>query len=121
MGVDLSPVDLHWLWRETDGRLDYCIRLVERGEGIEAAAMFGQFVIWSGLVKICKAHSSDGPLRVDGSLLESKVGMLLEGVRIAESGGVVCRDGYCEDLRRIRHQLDVIAGAVANGVLPPKS
>ncbi len=66
-----NATDLYWLWRETMNRLESYAKRVKEGRDVSGAHEFARYVLWSGLVKLCKENPQASPLPVDGHLLQS--------------------------------------------------
>lgn len=69
--------ELHCIWRETINRLDTFRQRVQENKDVMAASEFCRWLLFSGLIKLFKNNAQDGFLKVDGSLLESKIQTLL--------------------------------------------
>ena len=72
-----EPHELHCIWRETINRLDIFRQRVQENKDVMAASEFCRWLFFSGLIKLFKDNAQDGFLKVDGSLLESKIQTLL--------------------------------------------
>ncbi len=110
--MSFDAVKLHWLWRETNSRLERYRGLVRQRASLAAAADFARYVQQCGLVDIFKAFPAPEPLLVDGNLILGKAKELeAEVCELWRSGAVVeTRDTQLED---IHHKLDLIAGQLS--------
>jgi len=113
--MPFDAVDLHCLWCETNRRLDELARRVRGGDYLQEALEFAQFVFWSGLVKLFKAHPAPAPLQVDSVVIESKIKELQYGCRqwLMEQDKV--RSSKLPtftraEITRLNDKLDMIAG-----------
>jgi hypothetical protein len=55
--------------------------LVREGKSLDEALKFSQFVLWSGVVPLCKNYASDSPFPSDGLRLQKKAERLQVNVR----------------------------------------
>ncbi|HLP78166.1 MAG TPA: hypothetical protein VK327_14760 [Candidatus Paceibacterota bacterium] len=75
LSPDLSSV--HWLWRETDQRLDSLTKSVREGRGVAEASNFARWLQFSGLLKILKPFECERPLPVRVAALTLKMEQLI--------------------------------------------
>ena len=68
---------LHWIWKETDTRLDVLAGRVREGVEVLAASDFARWLQFSGLLEVFDQNLSDGVCKVDGKGIRKKVGDLL--------------------------------------------
>jgi len=104
---------LHWMWRETNNRLDVLSRRVDEGRDVVAASEFVRWLGFSGVLRILELNPSIGVLRVDGGLLRFKADDIL---RRCNACGVVDPDDMrlgLDAVRSIHEKLDLIAGHVS--------
>jgi hypothetical protein len=103
------------LYRETISRIDWYEARVTEGQDLMAALDFARYVLWSGIVPICKEHACDSgaPLKVDGSFLQYRAEDLQRNVQdrfARDNGKIKIRETQLEALNR---KLDLIAGYVS--------
>jgi hypothetical protein len=86
MSLDFGAADYHWMFREIITRLDRMHSLVDRGLFLDTSEYVCVLLVQSGIVRILKANSIDGPLRCDGYLVESEVREILRLIHRKRAG-----------------------------------
>lgn len=110
---EVNTVDLHWLWQETNNRLDLLARRVSEGKYLEEALDFVKWVQFSGLIELFTAHCVSAPLKVDGAFIRWKCENLQSEIfrRYRLNDGKPHVDA--SELEGISRKLDLIAGRLA--------
>jgi hypothetical protein len=105
-------VDLSRIYRETANRIDAYMRAVNDGQELQAALDFGGFVLWSGIIGLCRRYSRSSP-KIDGDFLRWKAEELQRQVRERwrDSGQRARLDK--DQIEGINRRLDMLAAQVA--------
>jgi len=103
---------MHWLWRETNSRLDRYSASVREGRELDAAAAFCRYLTFSGICALLEENAAPEPLTVDGALIRWKANDLEKEVCNQWRLGKVPETRETQ-LEVIHHKLDLIAGQLA--------
>lgn len=107
--------DLVWIsrvYRESIGNLDRLSRRVDEGQDLYAALGFAQWLLWSGLIPLCRRHAREQP-KIDGAFLEWKAEELQRAVRAKFNNPKAESQIAATQLEQISRKLDVLAAAMA--------
>jgi len=116
---EVSELDMHLVWRETNSRLDTLARSVAECKNLEGALDFCRWLQGSGLIRIFKTHAHElhwpqsRHFRVDGSLIDSKVSDLMREIQDRYRTGNIQPRVDMAELERISYKLDLIAGQLS--------
>jgi hypothetical protein len=106
-------VDLSRIYRESLARIDQYERLVNDGQELEGALKFGGFLIWSGIVSLCRRYAQPEHPKIDGDFLRWKAEELQRQVREKRND----RDQRAKldekQIAGINRRLDILAAQVA--------
>jgi hypothetical protein len=75
--VYYEPQHLHWIWKETDRKLDVLGVRVREGVEVLVASDFVRWLEFSGLIQLFEENPWDGDMRVDGKQIREKVEALI--------------------------------------------
>jgi hypothetical protein len=105
-------VDLARVYRESICRIEQYERLVNDGQELEGALKFGGFIIWSGIVGLCRRHAQACP-KIDGDFLRWKAEELQRQVREKWSAHDQRAKLDEKQIAGINRRLDTLAAQVA--------
>lgn len=112
----LDPSMIAWLarlWSETSRTLDLYQAHVNEGQDLMAGLEFARYVLWSGIVPLCKSFAQDCP-KIDGAYLQWKAEELQRSVQDvfirARGAKVELAETQLESINR---KLDLIAGRLS--------
>lgn len=116
--MNADSVNLHWIYRETLNRLDVLHRRVQEGRDVEAASEFARWLIFSGIIKLMEANSSDKLLKVDGPLLRSRTQMLIEACNYRFRRNDDSPRFQAKDVQSLHEKIDLVAGYLSRLNVP---
>jgi hypothetical protein len=111
---------LHWLWKETVGKLESLERALMDRRAVEYASDYARWIEFSGLLKIFDAYPQPPPLRVDGEAVRALV------TRVVESAGQILKGGNAPfnpntaKLDEINSKFDFLLSQLAKNISPPE-
>jgi len=110
-GIQITPAELLWLWRETNTMVAQHSREVDRrkvgSEGeLMAAILFGRYVTQAGLVQLFKNNAQALPSDVDCTKLQKRCEELMSKAREGFKGKLPVVSVDLEDLNR---KMDTLA------------
>jgi hypothetical protein len=113
----VDEVLLHRLWAESSRVVEQLSRLVAQGKSVDAASLFGRWLVFSGVLEMCEENPQSGLLEVHGRELRVAVKEL-----VSECGDLY-RTGkanprYAEtDIAEINRKLDFVMARLGDGSL----
>jgi len=121
--VNLTNVQIHVLWRETNTRLDSLARSVREGKCVDEASNFCRWLRFTGILQLLKENPRPFPLIVDGQSLYQKVEDVLfecgEFYKVGKGRQPLPR--YAEsDMAEVVSRLDSLARRM-DEISPPSS
>jgi len=111
---------LHWLWKETVGKLESLERALMDRRAVEYATDFARWVEFSGLTKIFDAYSQPPPLRVDGEAIRALVSRVIESSGQILKGGNAAFNPNTAKLDEINTKFDFLLSQLAKNISPPE-
>jgi len=116
----IDEADLHWLWKETQSRLDRFAGCVRECKNVTEAADFCRWLQFSGLSKVFRVFPQPPPFLVDHVIIEKKSADLLFECGELFRAGKADPNYAASDIAEINRKLDVIAAHVST-LSPPKT
>lgn len=107
----VDALELHWLWKETDNRLESLAQQVREIKNVAEAANFCRWLQFSGILKILERNPQPFPLLVDGVGLRRKVNNLTYECGECFKAGKADAKYAASDMAEINRKLDSLLAA----------
>jgi hypothetical protein len=113
----VDEVLLHRLWAESSRVVEQLSRLVAQGKSVDAASLFGRWLVFSGVLEMCERNPQVGLVEVRGRELRLGVeALVFECGELYRTGKANPR--YAEtDIAEINRKLDFVLGRLGEGSL----
>jgi hypothetical protein len=116
--VDIDPVTLYTIARETSGRLDTLLQRASEAKDLQAAKEFASYLQWSGILRLLESVTPAKNLEFDAAHLRWKHKKLLDLVheQFTKNAKVVSLEW--SQMEALNHKLDLIAAHVSRLPIP---
>jgi hypothetical protein len=100
------------IYREAVNKIDTYSQRVKQGQDAQAALEFGGFILWSGIIPLCREIATDSHPKIDGSHLQWLAEELQRDARERLSFPGKPAKIDATQLEAINRKLDVIAAQI---------